>query len=78
MEEILSCAANETPLRRVVAGLPEGLSTRTPKKFIDFVPYFLSNPTNYLQRLPIFNTENQLQDLRKKTEDAKILGNKFQ
>lgn len=30
--------ARETLLRRIVAGLPEELSTRIPKKFIDFVP----------------------------------------
>lgn len=33
--QLLICVAKETPLRIVVVGLPEELSTRSPKKFIE-------------------------------------------
>lgn len=42
------CIATETPLRIVVGGLPEALSTRSPKKFIE-------QSDKNLQRLTISN-----------------------
>lgn len=57
------CVATETPLRIVVVGLPEELSTRSPKKFIEQSDKNLqwltiSNPANQLKRFRVGDKRN--------------------
>ena len=62
------CVAKETPLKRVVVGLPEELSTRSPKKFIE-------QSDKNLQRLTISNPANQLKRFR--VGDKRNLNSEF-
>ena len=47
--------------------IPQYKVTKFNKFFRASFSYFLSNPIEYLQRLSISNTANQLKDLGKKT-----------
>ena len=60
--------ATETPLKIVVVGLPEELSTRSPKKFIE-------QSDKNLQRLTISNPANQLKRFR--VGDKRNLNSEF-
>ena len=60
--------ARETLLRRIVAELPEELSTRSPKKFIE-------QSDKNLQRLTISNPANQLKRFR--VGDKRNLNSEF-
>jgi hypothetical protein len=55
--------------------IPQHKVTKFNKFFRDSFPHFLSNPTEYLQRLSISDPANQLKDLGKKIENIKIPGN---